>query len=263
MDGRGKAAHGVARVLSWDAHSSNGTVMKSPAKSSRAVWTPPKSAPTKSSKAKVSKAKVSEAKAPKADSSNAKSWQPKPPQEKSSQVYQLKITLLGSKPSIWRRLLVPGTMSLETLSYVLLAVMGWGGGHMHQFHAPDGTRYGEPNSELELVDEARARLDRVLPRAKSAMIFEYDFGDSWEHKVAVEKILGPSDDLVVPSCIDGKRACPPDDCGGIWGYVDFLEAIGDPEHDQHDEMMEWGGEDFDPEHFDPKEVNARFAPRRR
>jgi len=130
---------------------------------------------------------------------------------------------------------------------------------MHQFHAPDGTRYGEPMAELDLSDEARARLDRVLPRAKGAMIYEYDFGDSWEHKVAVEKILDATGGLAVPSCIDGKRCCPPDDCGGIWGYADFLEAIGDPEHPEHDNMMEWAGEEFDPEHFDPQEVNARLT----
>src|SRR3954454_11861123 len=156
---------------------------------------------------------------------------------KPSPVYQLKVTLLGSKPPIWRRLLVPASITLASLHSILLCAMGWNGGHMHQFEGPDETQYGTPEPELDfhVTDEARVRLDRVLRGVKQSMLYLYDFGDGWEHKVVVEKILPASDGLQVPICIDGKSACPPDDCGGIWGYADFLEAIGDPKHSSHEE----------------------------
>jgi len=181
---------------------------------------------------------------------------------KPSPVYQLKVTLLGSKPPIWRRLLVPASITLSSLHGLLLCVMGWHGGHMHQFEGPDGTQYGAPEPELDyhVTDEARIRLDRVLHGAKQSMLYLYDFGDSWEHKVVVEKILPDADGLQVPICIGGARACPPDDCGGIWGYADFLEAVSNPKHPSHDDMIEWFGGEFDPEHFDPIEVNGQLAP---
>jgi hypothetical protein len=179
-----------------------------------------------------------------------------------ARIYQLKITLMGSKPPIWRRLLVSSATTLELLHAILLRTMGWGGGHMHQFEGPDGTQYGcpEPDMDYHVTDEARVRLDRVLRGEKQSMLYLYDFGDSWEHKVVVEKILDTSEGLAVPVCIGGKRACPPDDCGGIWGYADFLAAIGDPAHPEHEEMVEWIGGEFDPEEFDPLIVNEILSP---
>ena len=118
-----------------------------------------------------------------------------------ARIYQLKITLMGSKPPIWRRLLVSSATTLELLHAILLRTMGWGGGHMHQFEGPDGTQYGcpEPDMDYHVTDEARVRLDRVLRGEKQSMLYLYDFGDSWEHKVVVEKILDTSEGLAVPS----------------------------------------------------------------
>jgi hypothetical protein len=219
---------------------------KSPVKKSSAKKFSASKSPVAKSSAKTSPAGKSSAKSP-----------------SGGVMYQLKVTLAGSKPAIWRRLLVPGSVSLERLHGILLVAMGWHGGHLHQFEASDGRRYGmvEMDPEFDVADESRARLNGVLRHVKDTMTWEYDFGDGWEHKIVVEKIVAAPAGEAGAICIDGKRACPPDDCGGIWGYADLLEAIGDPEHPEHDEMIEWLDEDFDPEHFDIESVNARLAGR--
>jgi hypothetical protein len=101
-------------------------------------------------------------------------------------------------------------------------------------------------------------LQQVVSRVKDKLIYEYDFGDSWEHELLVEKILPLEAGKHYPICLTGKRACPPEDCGGIWGYASLLAAIRDPEHPEHDEMVEWGGDEFDPEAFDLDEVNREL-----
>jgi len=179
-------------------------------------------------------------------------------------VYQLKVTLDETDPPVWRRLLVPASISLKQLHGVLQKAMGWTNSHLHQFEVRDRT-YGIPDPEFgeNTLDEARARLDQVLTREKDTIIYEYDFGDGWIHKVALEKIAKPVEGVVVPSCIAGARACPPEDCGGVWGYQEFLQAVGDPSHPEHEEMLEWIGGPFDPESFEVTEVNKRLAPRKR
>jgi len=104
-------------------------------------------------------------------------------------------------------------------------------------------------------------LNEVLLKEKDFIHYEYDFGDGWEHKVVLEKIIPSAPGLSAPSCIAGARACPPDDCGGVGGYQEFLEAIGDPFHPEHEAMLEWIGGEFDPEYFDPDEVNDELAAR--
>lgn len=121
-----------------------------------------------------------------------------------------------------------------------------------------GSDFGEST-----IDEARARLDQVLTRENDSMVYEYDFGDEWIHKVTLEKIAKPIEGAAVPSCIAGARSCPPEDCGGIWGYKEFLRAMDDPSHSEHEQMLEWIGGPFDPERFDAAEVNKRLAPRKR
>jgi hypothetical protein len=110
--------------------------------------------------------------------------------------------------------------------------------------------------EMEFEDEKEYKLSQLLKKEKDSLVYEYDFGDSWEHKIVLEKMLPYDGSVKVPTCIKGKRACPPEDCGGIWGFQNFLEAIQDPSHPEHEEMLEWVGGDFDPELFDIEETNS-------
>ena len=174
-------------------------------------------------------------------------------------VYQLKVTLQGVKPPIWRRLLVPSHLTLGRLHEVLQIAMGWTDSHLHQFIS-DGVFYGMPGEELdfgmEIKNENKFKLNQLLKKEKDSFIYEYDFGDGWEHKVSLEKILPHDANISLPQCIKGKRACPPEDCGGIWGYHDLLEIFKDPENPDYEEMSEWLGEGFDPEALDLDEINA-------
>ena len=176
-----------------------------------------------------------------------------------SPIYQLKVTLIDSKPPIWRRVLVRGDSTLAELHQVLQPVMGWWDCHLHQFIVGE-TYYGEPHPDysdyLEMNDERQFTLGDIVFGEGSKFAYEYDFGDSWEHVLLVEKILSPEPGQHYPTCIKGRRACPPEDVGGIWGYAEFLQAIQNPDHPEHEEYLEWGGEAFDPEAFDLDAVNA-------
>jgi hypothetical protein len=184
--------------------------------------------------------------------SRAKSEQP-------SSIYQLLVTLKDCQPPIWRRIQVPGDIALSRLHAVLQIVMGWTNSHLHHFKA-GGRYYGEPDPEfadmIEVVDERQVRLNQIAPDVKARFVYEYDFGDSWEHELVVEKILSPEKGAQYPCCMDGQRACPPEDVGGVWGYQDFLEAMRDPRHPEHEDMVEWIGGEFDPKAFDVRGVNG-------
>ena len=171
-------------------------------------------------------------------------------------IYQIKVTLNDSKPPIWRRILVRGDTTLEQLHRILQAVMGWADYHLHQFIVGQ-TYYGipDPNYFDEMNDERRVMLRSIVPGEKFKFRYEYDFGDSWLHNLLVEKILPLESGKYYPVCIKGKRACPPEDVGGIWGYHDFLEAVRNPDHPEHGDMLEWVGGEFDPEAFDLDEAN--------
>jgi hypothetical protein len=134
--------------------------------------------------------------------------------------------------------------------------MGWTDSHMHQF-ATGQDRYGVQDEEFSsgVNNEAQFRLEQVLTKEKDSLHYVYDLGDSWEHEVILEKILPFNTDAVLPLCLDGERACPPEDVGGPPGYEMFLEAISDSSHPEHDELLEWSGGDFDPEHFDLAQTN--------
>lgn len=175
----------------------------------------------------------------------------------SKTVHQLKIMLRGVKPPVWRRIEVASDLTLGKLSGVLEAAMGWYGGHLHAFDA-DGTRYGTPDPEWDTgdLDENKHRLSAVLPSVGSKMRFDYDFGDGWEHSVLVEAINPLDTEALYPRCLTGKRACPPEDCGGPWGYANLLEAIADPKHPDHEDLREWLPLDFDPDHFDLVETEV-------
>ncbi len=179
-------------------------------------------------------------------------------------VYQLKVTIKDSKPPIWRRVLVPGNVTLYDLHEILQVVMGWENYHLHMFTIA-GEIYGDPEDDetgdLGTENETRYRLDQLGLLEKARFSYEYDFGDSWEHAILVEKILPAEKGVHYPVCVTGKRACPPEDVGGVWGYEEFLQAIADPENEEHEEYMGWIGPEFDPEEFDLDVSYNGFADR--
>ncbi len=146
-------------------------------------------------------------------------------------VHRLKVTLRHVKPPVWRRIEVGSAVTLGDLVRVLEAAMGWWGYHLHSFTVA-GREYGvpDPDWQPDFIDEADHRLGQVLPVAGSKMRWDYDFGDGWEHDVLVEAIRPAEPGVDYPVCIKGRRACPPEDCGGPWGYSDLLEALADPYH---------------------------------
>lgn len=171
-------------------------------------------------------------------------------------IYQLKVTLKDITPPIWRRLEVPSEITLYRLHQVLQIAFGWWDAHLHQFIA-HGAYYGEPDPELEMdvVSERSTRLHSIARKVKDRFIYEYDFGDSWEHDLVLEAILTPEPGVKYPRCLAGKRHRPPEDVGGPRGYQEFLAAIRDQDHPEHEEYLEWAGGSFDPEAFDLAEVN--------
>ena len=180
-----------------------------------------------------------------------------------SKTYRLKVTLRGSRPVIWRRVEVDARVTLFQLHQILQIVMGWTDSHLHQFRR-GSTYYGESDPEfgMDRENERRARLREVLRRPKDRMVYEYDFGDGWEHDIVLEAI-GPATGEKLPvRVLAGKCACPPEDVGGLGGYYRFLEAIQNPKHPEHREMLEWGG-DFDPDAFEIAAINKYFQKRPR
>lgn len=158
-------------------------------------------------------------------------------------VYQLKVSVVGIRPEVWRRLLVPDTTTLERLHEVLQIVMGWSDYHLYGFDI-DGVEYGDPATDeygMGIRSAKRAKLSTVIEDVGARLTYRYDFGDDWQHRIVLEKVLEPNADTKYPICVAGKRACPPEDCGGIYGYREFLEAIRDPMNEEHESMLEWAG----------------------
>jgi Plasmid pRiA4b ORF-3-like protein len=170
-------------------------------------------------------------------------------------VYQPHVTLRDSEPPIWRRLQVMGNTSLANLHWIVQLAMGWTNSHLHQFLVGE-QYYSDPAFEPEeTADETGMTLASLKLEEDSQLVYEYDFGDGWLHDILVEKIRLPEKDTRYPRCLDGERAAPTEDCGGMWGYVELLEAIGDPTHPEHDSLLEWLGEPFDPDALDLAAVN--------
>ncbi len=178
-----------------------------------------------------------------------------PPRVSAPQSYQLKVTLNDSEPPIWRRIAVPADMTLAKFHSVLQISMGWENQHMHAFRAGK-QQFGEQGLLDGAKDERKARLSDVLSKAGSKIVYEYDFGDGWEHEILLEEISSEPPNTLV--CLDGQRACPPEDCGGIYGYADMLEAISNRKHPEHKSIREWLGEPFHSERFDIASVNNRL-----
>jgi len=183
--------------------------------------------------------------------------------EQPQGIYQIKVTLLGTDPPIWRRLLVPADLTLEQLHDVLQLAMGWENCHLHEFRI-GRQRFGKPDpmertfGGPRAASERTARLFSVLGRAGAKAEYTYDFGDSWEHQIVVEKCLAREPGRVYPACLAGERQGPPEDCSGIPGFYNLLEAISDPEHEEHQDLLDWVGGSFDPESFSADAVNQRL-----
>ena len=178
--------------------------------------------------------------------------------QKSKSLYQIKVTLVGIKPPIWRRLIVKDSIKLDQLHSVLQVTMGWFNYHLHQYIV--GKSYigrPDPDFDMDVTDERKVYLQDIISNPKDNFVYAYDFGDGWEHKVVLEKIL-PLDFSESPLVVKGKKACPPEDCGGIWGYADFLDAIQNSKNEEHESMLEWVGGEFDPDEFDVNFINEKL-----
>jgi len=171
-------------------------------------------------------------------------------------IYQLKVTLRGIKPPIWRRVQVSSGTTLSKFHQILQTAMGWTNSHLYQFEV-EGRIFGDPDPDwgIDIKNSRRTKLSQVVKGEKTKFSYVYDMGDNWEHELMVEKIMSPDPSEPYPICVTGKRACPPEDCGGTWGYEELLEIISDPNHEEYEERMEWLGEEFDPESFDVERVN--------
>jgi hypothetical protein len=180
---------------------------------------------------------------------------------KNRAIYQIRIALQEIQPSIWRRIQVGEDITLAQLHTILQIVMNWEDYHLHEFTIgrrvysvpdPDDDMY-----ERKVIDERQVRLCDVVPRVGTQFLYLYDFGDSWHHDLLLEAIIMPDSTLQYPRCVAGERQTPPEDVGGIPGYQDYLEAIADPEHEEHENMLGWRGP-FDLEAFSADEVNSRL-----
>ena len=179
-------------------------------------------------------------------------------------VFQLKLTLLGVTPPIWRRLMVSADFTLARLHTVLQLSMDWKDSHLHEFRI-DRKSYGRPDRDeeaadfRELLDERKVRLSSVLSQDGGQALYTYDFGDDWQHAIIVEKLLPMRPGQTYPVCIGGERHGPPEDCGGAPGYDDLLRVMNDRFDPSYKETRRWLGGDFDPESFSVDEVNRRLA----
>ena len=175
------------------------------------------------------------------------------------------ITLQGVEPPVWRKFAVPSDLRILQLHYVIQNVMPWNDCHMYEFEI-NGRRYGTigPDMGPGVLCERRARLGKVLGGESGTIRYLYDFGDSWKHVIEFSPSESPIALPDMPTCLDGQRACPPDDCGGIGGYEELLALRADPERDDPEDLRGWLGPEFDPESFDLDAANARLAepPRR-
>ena len=174
-------------------------------------------------------------------------------------VYQLKVTLLDTSPPVWRRFLAPAEVSLDRLHLMLQQVMGWENYHLYRFQVASA-EYSELDDDeqddwLDYEDSRQATLGRLVSDRGTRFLYVYDFGDNWRHELRLEDVLEGKPDAGYPLCVGGRRACPPEDCGGPWGYAEMLEVVADPDHPEHLDRVEWLGEGFDPDAFDAGRVN--------
>jgi Plasmid pRiA4b ORF-3-like protein len=174
---------------------------------------------------------------------------------------QLKVSLRHVKPAVWRRIVIPEGYSFWDLHVAIQNAMGWLDTHLHEFIVTNpltGRKihigYPDEESERQVLSGTDVPVTLFLNLLCRKVTYTYDFGDGWEHAILLEQISPSTSDLALPACIAGRRRCPPEDCGGPLGYADLLEALSNPKHPEHKELLEWLGAPFDPEQFDPKLV---------
>ncbi len=170
-------------------------------------------------------------------------------------LYEIKVVLKEISPPIWRILQVPSRMSLLSFHQILQQAMGWTNSHQHLFEV-DGKQYGEPSTDwdIEVLDYRKITLEKIFSKGTTSFVYEYDLGDSWRHEITLlGTVEGENEEK--PGCTAGDRACPPEDCGSTMGYYELLVALSDPDHEEHDAMLEWVGGKFDPSAFDAKAVD--------
>ncbi|XP_050528294.1 uncharacterized protein y4hQ-like [Daktulosphaira vitifoliae] len=177
----------------------------------------------------------------------------------SKKIFQFKIILKYTQPKIWRRIEVPEEFTFWELHSAIQDCMGWSGMHPHNFKAlnPRTGRkdvIGKENEDLDIICEKNTKIADYFLSPQDKASYLYDFGDKWDHRILLESIEPAIIGREYPQCIAGKQACPPDDCGGVWGYQELLEIRANPNHEDYEERMEWLGEEFDPDEFDPKSV---------
>jgi hypothetical protein len=186
------------------------------------------------------------------------------PTRSSKEIYQFKITLEGSNPPIWRRIQI-ADCSLDKFHVHIQTAMGWTNSHLNQFRI-EGINYADPLlieetfEELEYEDSTTTLLSEIIPEDGHRFRFEYeyDFGDCWTHEVLFEGEIRSEPGQKYPLCLKGERACPPEDMGGVCGYVDFLKAIANSGDAPLDEFLSWAGGKFDPEAFQPTAATRRM-----
>ncbi|MCD6543421.1 MAG: plasmid pRiA4b ORF-3 family protein [Flavobacteriaceae bacterium] len=171
-------------------------------------------------------------------------------------IFQIKISLDNAKPSIYRTILIEPDTNFVDFHDIIQIAMGWDDYHLHQFETGDYT-IAEPDEfmDIESIDPSSLTINEVLKKIGDKIKYEYDFGDGWAHTIQLEKIIPYQLNKNYPTCIRGKRACPPEDCGGIWGYENMREIIKDKKHPEYRKTIEWVGIDFDPDYFDIEYVN--------
>ena len=178
------------------------------------------------------------------------------------EVYAMKVTLLGTSPPVWRRVLVDRDMTLRDLHLTLQAVMGWENSHLHQFVLPRRwNRNPQRDFCTKIVNESRTRVGDVIGTAGERLLYEYDLGDGWRHELRLEDVL-LGDESFQPMCVAGERCCPPEDCGGPQGFAAMLAALRNASDSSHEEVCEWLG-DFDPASFSADEITRRLRRRRK
>lgn len=181
--------------------------------------------------------------------------------ETPGEVYVIKVTLLGTSPPVWRRILVPRDITLRNLHRTLQTVMGWTDSHLHQF-VFQRQRLSDARSRIEskVAGENRTKLGELIGTVGAKLLYEYDFGDGWQHELLLEEVL-LGDESFQQICVAGQRCCPPEDCGGPQGFAELLQALQDANHPSHDEACEWLG-DVVPESFSADDINRRLRRRK-
>jgi hypothetical protein len=170
---------------------------------------------------------------------------------------QVRVTLADvDDPPVWRRVVMPASYTLDRVHAIIQASMGWEESHLHMFRIKD-REYGPAylDAELETLGESQFRIGDLMKPGDRAG-YEYDFGDGWEHELAVEASAVADADTVYPACTGGEGACPPEDCGGPGGFADLKDLLAGPPDPERDEMRTWAGEDYDPAHFDLTAASA-------